>query len=175
MKTTEICKAAGSLLYDSVINSKCTVQCPFCREQCDIINNDHLNHEPPKLHHVRVHRPQCVNKVTWYKSKKLVLDVCNTLVDSTCDLVLLNKDPTGNTKIPYKDYQKEYPEWDIPGETKADPPMYWMWFISCFYKDLVAWSEAVETDIPLSWKGISKSKAIDSLAQTYGVYYAKDN
>ena len=175
LKTTKICKAAGSLLYDSVISSKCTVQCPFCSEQCDIINNNHLNHDPPKLHHVRVHRPQCVNNVTWYKSNKLVVDVCNSLVDSTCNLVLIGKDPTGNTRIPYKDYQKEYPEWDIPGETIADPPMYWMWFVSHFYKDLVAWSEAVETDVPISWKEITKSKAIDSLAQTYGVYYAKDN
>ena len=71
-------------------------------------------------------------------------------------------------KIPYKDYQQEYPEWNIPGETIADPPMYWMWFVSRFYKDLVAWSRAVETEIPQSWRVISKSKAIDSLAQTYG-------
>ena len=169
-----ICKKAGSLLYDSVINTKCTATCPFCREQCDIINSDHLQHDPPKLHHVQVHRPQCVNRGTWYKTNKLVLDVCNNLVDSTCNLVLLYKDPTGNTRIPYKDYQKEYPEWDIPGEAISDPPIYWMWFVSRFYKDLVVWAEAVETDIPQRWKAITKSKAIDSLAQTYGLYYSKD-
>ena len=170
---TTICETAGSLLYDSVINRTCTAQCPFCSEQCDIINSGHLHHKEPKLHHVQVHRPQCVSKVTWYSTNKLVLNVCNSLVDSKCDLILLHKDPTGNTRLPYKDYQKEYPEWDIPGETIADPPMYWMWFVSHFYKDLVSWSGAVETSIPQNWKGISKSKAIESLAQTYGVHYSK--
>ena len=174
-KRSAICKRAASLLYDSVINTKCTTQCPFCSEQCDIINSDHLQHDPPKLHHVQVHRPQCVNRGTWYETNKLVLDVCNNLVDSkSCYLVLLNKDPTGNTRIPYKDYQKEHPEWDIPGESISDPPMYWMWFVAYFYKDLVTWSKAVETDIPETWKTITKSKAIDSLAQTYGLYYSKD-
>ena len=168
-----ICDAAGSLLYDSVINKTCTAQCPFCYEQCDIINSGHLHQKEPKLHYVQVHRPQCVGRVLWHRKKKLVLDVCSSLVDSKNYLVLLNKDPTGNMKIPYKDYQQEYPEWNIPGETIADPPMYWMWFVSRFYKDLVAWSRAVETEIPQSWRAISKSKAIDSLAQTYGVYYSK--
>ena len=168
-----ICDAAGSLLYDSVINKTCNTQCPFCCEQCDIINSDHLHQKEPKLHYVQVHRPQCVGRILWYGTKKLVLDVCSSLVDSKCYLVLLKKDPTGKMRIPYKDYQQEYPEWDIPGETIADPPMYWMWFVSRFYKDLVAWSGAVETDIPLSWKAISKSKAVDSLAQTYRVYYSK--
>ena len=168
-----ICEAAGSLLYDSVINKTCTAQCPFCCEQCDIINSGHLHQKEPKLHYVQVHRPQCVGRVKWYRTKKLVLDVCSSLVDSKNYLVLLKKDPTGKTEIPYKDYQQEYPEWNIPGETIADPPMYWMWFVSHFYKDLVTWSGAVETEIPQSWKAISKSKAIDSLAQTYGVYYSK--
>ena len=168
-----ICDAAGLLLYDSVINKTCTAHCPFCYEQCDIINSGHLDQQEPKLHYVQVHRPQCVGRVNWYRTKKLVLDVCSSLVDSKNNLVLLDKDPTGNTQIPYKDYQQEYPEWNIPGETIADPPMYWMWFVSRFYKDLVTWSGAVETEIPQSWRAISKSKAVDSLAQTYGVYYSK--
>ena len=172
-QSKRICEKASALLYDSVIKKTCTAHCPFCYEQCDIINSDHLNQKEPKLHYVQIHRPQCVVAVLWYRMNKLSLDVCNSLVDSKNYLVLLKKDPTGNTKIPYKDYQQEYPDWNIPGETIADPPMYWMWFVSRFYRDLVAWAGATETEIPQSWKAITKSKAVESLAQTYGVYYSK--
>ena len=169
----KICEAAASCLCDSVINKTCTVECPFCSEQCDIMNSGHLNQKEPTLHHVRVHCPQCVSKVTWYDSKKLVLDVCNSLVESNCHLVLLDKDPTGKTTIPYKDYQREHPEWDIPGAKIDEPPMYWVWFVSHFYRNLVDWSEAKETCIDQNWKTITKSKAIDSLAKTYSVYCLK--
>ena len=167
-----ICEAASLLLYESIIDNTCRAPCPFCGEQCDITNSDHLQHIPPKLHQVQVHRPQCLGKVKWHDSNNLMLDVCNQLVNSKYDLLSTSQDSSEVKRTPYKVYQqhsKESENWDIPDEKIANPPIYWMWFVSHFYRDLCKWLGASATNIPSQWRTISKSKAINSLTKTYGL------
>ena len=167
-EAAKICMNGGLLLYQSIICQTCTEKCPLCGEQCDMM------HGHKDSHHARVHRLQCVNTVKWHKTNKLALKTCNQFVTTNYELLVQNEDPTKNKQITYHSYKELYSDWDIPGEADSNPPLYWMWFVSHFYEDLVSWSGAVETKIPSCWKEIGKSKAIYSLAQAYGLYYSKN-
>ena len=151
----ELTEAAGNKLYDNIMGKICTTKCPFCKEECDNPESDHT------VHLVNLHRPQCIGRTTWLKDKKLVMDVCNTLVASENDIVFTENNT--EQRIPYKDYQKKYTQWDIPGESTINPPIYWMWVITHFYEEILAWTNGKETEIDDVWKRITKEQAIDSL------------
>ena len=151
----ELTEAAGNKLYESIMGYSCKAQCPFCREECDNPVFDH------SCHSVKLHRPQCIGRTTWLTDKKLVIDVCNTLVASENDIVIIEDENT--ERIPYKDYQKKYSGWDIPAQSIENPPTYWMWVIARFYDEILAWTNGNETKIPDLWKRTTKQNAIDSL------------
>ena len=153
----ELTESAGNKLFNSIMGASCKARCPFCKEECDNPVSDHLNHS------VKLHRPQCIGRTTWLTDKKLVIDVCNTLVASDNDIVITENDLI--QRIAFKDYKKKYPRWDISGESIVHPPTYWMWVIAHFYKDILSWTNGNATDIPDVWKRITKEKAIQSLFQ----------
>ena len=66
------------MLRDRLIG--CTEQCPFCGEQCELTDPNHLNFE--KDHFVHIHRPECLGKHTMDNNKQLVLSLCTCLVES---------------------------------------------------------------------------------------------
>ena len=152
---TGLTEVASHKLYRSIMGTTCKAQCPFCKEECDNPVIDHA------LHSVRLHRPQCIGRTTWLKDKKLVIGVCNSLVASKNDIVITENGI--ERRIAYKDYQKVYPGWDIPGENIAHPPTYWMWVIARFYNEILTWTNGNETEIPGEWKSVTKEEAIDNL------------
>ena len=151
----ELTEAAGNALYDSIMKNTCTAKCPFCKEECD---NPASNHT---VHSVNLHRPQCIGRTTWLQDKKLVINVCNTLVASENDIVFIENDV--EQRIPFKEYDKKYTDWTIPGVSTINPPTYWMWVIVRFYEEILAWTNGNETEIDDVWKRITKKDAIDSL------------
>ena len=152
----DLTKDASNKLYENIMKVTCKAQCPFCKEECD---NPGITHT---LHSVRLHRPQCIGRTTWLKDKKLVIDVCNSLVASENDIVI-SVNNIEERRMAFKDYKKFYPGWDIPGRAIAHPPTYWMWVIVRFYKEILAWTNGNETDIPDVWKRVTKEEAIRSL------------
>ena len=150
----ELVETAGNTLYNSIMEKTCKAQCPFCKEECD-------NPVDHRVHSVQLHRPQCIGRTTWLKDKKLVIDVCNSLVASKNYFVVTENNAV--KRFLYKKYQKKYPQWDIPGQSNIGPPTYWMWVIAQFYKEILAWTNGNETDIPDIWKTITKQQAIHSL------------
>ena len=161
----ELTESAGNKLFDSIMGSTCKAQCPFCKEECDNPVSDH------SFHSVSLHRPQCIGRTTWLTDKKLVIDVCNTLVASDNDIVITENDLV--QRIAFKDYQKKYPAWNISSESIIHPPTYWMWVVVHFYKDILSWTNGNETDIPDIWKRITKEKAVESLVHPNNTYIAK--
>ena len=71
-KLTDYAKSPHNLLYNSLIG--CKEQCPFCREQCELTDENHLDSGKP--HYTEVHRPQCLGTYTYIENKKLVLKIC---------------------------------------------------------------------------------------------------
>ena len=155
LQFTGLTEVASYKLYESIMRTTCKAQCPFCKEECDNPVIDHT------LHSVRLHRPQCIGRTTWLTDKKLVTDVCNSLVASRNYIVITENDT--ERRIAYRDYQRIYPEWNIPGETISHPPTYWMWVIARFYRKILNWTDGNETDIPDVWRRVTKEEAIQSL------------
>lgn len=161
----EICESASEKFLENVIGKTCVHQCPFCQEQCDMLNSEHMKQNI--LHKVTIHRPQCIGKMTWLNGHQLVLDICNNLVGSNNRLIILNEDGTEKRRLSYKNYKKIYPDWSISSEKDCHPPTYWMWVVCRFYEEILAWTNGVETEIPPVWKRISKEDAINSLSKIY--------
>ena len=158
----EIIDSASEALYLSIMRGTCTAQCPFCKEECDYTDSNHV--QGGKLHRVSMHRPQCIGKATWHQDKKLVIEVCNSLVASKNDLIFFEDGK--EQRIRYRDYQKRYPDWNIPGDAIVDTPKYWMWVVAHFYDKILSWTGGKDTVIPDVWKSISKSDAIEALLQS---------
>ena len=151
------------LLRDSLIG--CTEQCPFCGEQCELTDPNHV--AGGKDHFINIHRPQCLGRWTWNISKKLVLDLCTFSVES--ENRFCNQD-TNYAWIPYKYYRRLYKNWCISNESPTEAPKYWQWFISRYLKDIIQWAGAAPTSIShLRWKSVSQEMAVASLSEVYKI------
>ena len=157
-----ICLEAGNIIMKNVVESTCSAQCPLCNESCDLSDNH------PTQHRANFHRIQCVCTITWYDSNKLVLDVCNSLVASDAYLIRENNNKVCK-QVKYRDYQTLLQEWNIEEAKGTAAPVYWMWFTSHFYDDLIAWSGSEQTNIPDIWKIITKHQATESLKDAYNI------
>ena len=161
---TKWTKSPHILLADSLVG--CKEQCPFCGEQCEITDKNHLTAE--KDHHIDIHRPQCLRKYTWEESNELVFDTCSESIDSQARF--RNKD-TDHKFVPYKDYRTIYDKWTISNDKPSITPKYWQWFVYNHIDDLITWAGAAPSskkDHP-DWSHISKNEAIKSLSEIYNV------
>ena len=152
------------LLCDHLIG--CTERCPFCKEQCELADPNHVSFG--KDHYIEIHRPECLGKYTWKTSKELVLDLCTSLVENS-NARFQNRD-TGEKWVPYKDYKTIYKDWCIANENPTEVPIYWLWFIKKFGTDIKKWIGA--TSLPYShphWKFVKKDMAIASLFKVYKI------
>ena len=149
------------VLYDCVIG--CTEQCPFCGEQCELTDLNHVACGKP--HYVSIHRPQCLGRVT---SDKLVLDLCTYSVESNQNF---KNNDTNDKWVPYRDYRKIYKDWIISDESPKESPKYWQWFISNYLDEIIEWVGAKPTSIDhLNWGTVSQEIALASLSKVYGIY-----
>jgi len=143
----------------------CCAQCPFCGEQCELTDADHAS--TGKDHYVNIHRPQCLGKYTWIKSKKLIFDMCTFSVES--DYQFRNSD-TNYQWIPYKEYRSIYKGWCISNESPKEAPKYWQWFVNKYIDDIIEWVGSAPTAVNhLGWGGVSEKDALASLSKVYKV------
>ena len=137
----------------------CCAQCPFCGEQCELTDADHVS--SGKDHYAKIHRPQCLNKYTWVRSRELVLDICTVSVESEAEFQ--NEDTNGEC-VAYKDYKTVYKDWCISNESPRESLKYWQWFVSKFYTEIIKWVNSAPTKIDhLGWAAVSEDDAIASL------------
>ena len=160
---TEWSNSPHILLCNSLIG--CTEQCPFCKEQCELFDSDHA--DCGKDHFIHIHRPECLGRMKWHKSKELVLDLCTHSIESDCRF--RNSD-TKNEWVPYKDYRDIYKNWCISNESPIEAPKYWQWFISNYLDEITAWAGATPTSIDrLGWGAVSSNMAVASLSEVYDI------
>ena len=165
--TTDSKNSPHVVLYNSLIG--CTEQCPFCKEQCELTDENHL--ESGKPHYTEIHRPKCLGRYTYVRNKKLVFNTCTLAIET--DAAFRNSD-TDQKWHPYKDYKTIYPNWLISSESPKTGPKYWEWFIAKYLSELIEWSNAAPTSLededtgePLGWEDITEEDAIDNLSETY--------
>ena len=160
-KVTEWKNPPHLVLCNTLIG--CTEQCPFCKEQCELTDPDHL--ALGKVHFTETHRLQCLGRYTWVANKSLVLETCTELIES--DKMFSNHD-TNEEFIPCKDYKTIYKYWLISNEKPRSGPIYWQWFFAEFNTEIEEWAESSKTSVPSAWKLLTKDDAISSLAELYG-------
>ena len=81
----------------------CTAQCPFCGEQCDL-----LEHEDDHDHRTQVHRMDCLAGFREKDTKVMTTNVCPALVDGE----RLFCKPDGESH-PYKEYKTVHKTWSF--------------------------------------------------------------
>ena len=161
--TSESPKSPHMVLYNSLIG--CKEQCPFCKEQCELTDENHLDSGKP--HYTEIHRPKCLGGFTYAKNKQLVFDTCTLAIEN--NLSFRNAD-TNQEYHPYKEYKKIYPNWQISTESPKTGPKYWEWFIASYLSKLTEWNSAEPTSLQdQGWQDITEEEAIDNLSETYGL------
>ncbi|XP_053271611.1 up-regulator of cell proliferation [Pleuronectes platessa] len=145
-------------LFTQVIG--CGKQCPFCGVACVAGGGNHTEHTAP------LHRPEGLNGYKWDKTKKLVTDICSSLVVSD------NRFRCGATKgewTPYKKYKDIYPDWKIPPDGSYEASDYWKYVMAKFNEEFAKEYGLKPADIPTAWKKITRLQAQQSLKGSYNI------
>ncbi len=148
-------------LLNSLIG--CTEQCPFCGEQCDILDPHHYKDTGQK-HRTAVHRMDGLSGWRDNKSEALGTYFCPVEVAS-------NRSFQKRDHIiafhPYKKYQEVYPAWSIPPDKTADSSLYWKWFVDKYPDALARMYNANPPEVKSEW---SKIKWHDVKANLNDIY-----
>ena len=137
----------------------CCEQCPFCKEQCEMIDSNHT-----KDHHCALHRPQCLGGYRGKDSNVMVTEICTECVGS--NLKFLRPDSKDNY-IHYKKYRQVYPNWFIPNELREVAP-YWKWFTAQYINEIAELFK-YEIDLPEDWKCVKLEDAKADIEKKYNL------
>ncbi|KAM8746783.1 interferon-induced very large GTPase 1-like [Acanthopagrus schlegelii] len=138
----------------------CGKQCPFCAAPCEAGGRGHTEH------HASLHRPQGLGRYIWDGTKKLVTDICSSLVISD---MRFRCAATNGEWHPYKRYTEIYPDWKIAPDASLQATDYWKYVLAKFNDKFAEAYNAKPADIPLTWKMITDKKAEDSLKKTFNI------
>ena len=147
---TKLIKEVAEIVRESVAG--CCEQCPFCNEQCERTDSTHEG-----KHFCTLHRPMCLGNCRNDKTKVMVVNICTERVSSDARFKCADTD---DKWVDYKDYQKIYPDWDIPKEGGKSAP-YWKWFTAQYKKDIVRLFDMSDdvSVIPSDWKHLTHKDA----------------
>ena len=138
-------------LYEQV--SGCTEQCPFCKAQCELTNENHWSAETSQceVQHQTQHRPQCLGNFRWATDNTMMLEVCSTLV---AGIITFRNEKTEQEFQPYKKYAKYYPDWKIVADRSLEASLYWKWLIGHYPREIERMFDYEQTAVPQEWKNI---------------------
>ena len=119
----------------------CTAQCPFCGEQCDL-----LEHDKTERHRTEIHRIDCIAGWRYKETSVMSTGFCPALVAGDQSFYKAN-----NELQPYKQYISVYPDWFIPPNVTSKCTMYWKWFVSKYHKFLAEEYQAEPANVPDQW------------------------
>ena len=140
----------------------CTAACPFCGEQCDILDEDHLKNK--QLHRTEIHRSTCL--AGWRNIITQVMDTgfCPHLVASNRSF----RDKEDKRHL-YKQYKDVFPNWSIEPTTTVNNALYWKRFIRKYNDELALSYNAKAAHIPDHWDEFTKEGVITDLKKLYSI------
>ncbi|KAG9331958.1 hypothetical protein JZ751_016334, partial [Albula glossodonta] len=136
----------------------CGKQCPFCKAPCEAGGDSHTEH------FTSIHRPEGLGKYRWTDSKKLVPDICSSLVASEYKFC---SNETNGKYHPHKDYREFYPDWRIQPDASIQASVYWKFVFAKFNTQFAKKYKAKPTDLPSGWSQITKEEALQSLEKAF--------
>ena len=137
----------------------CCEQCPFCKEQCEIIDSNHTND-----HHCTLHRPLCLGGYRGKDSNVMLTEICTERVGSDHQF---RRPGSEDDYIYYKEYREVYPNWFIPNELREVAP-YWKWFTAQYIKEIAELFK-YEIDLPEDWKYVKLEDAKHDVEMKYNL------
>ena len=140
----------------------CTEQCPFCKEQCDWLDPNHIDDD--QKHYIAVHRPEYLGGYRWSKTNVLTTDFCPALVAG--DITFRNA-ATKQESHPFKDYQSIYPNWSIPPDLTSEGSLYWKRFVGKYKEELGRKFSAKPPKVPPQWHDIKWEEVEEHLNSIY--------
>lgn len=181
--TEELCKKLGAVSiqgfptllnmetwdktpYDILTRSLigCCEQCPFCKEQCELLDS---KHEGTK-HSISLHRPECLSGRSWKGSNKMALEICTASVGSKCSFGYQDKDGELKWK-PYSMYQDVYPTWSISPDVSIEASSYWKWFVATYTTDIAQLYGMKTNEVPQAWTSLTLDKVKDDMKKLYNM------
>ncbi|XP_062412964.1 interferon-induced very large GTPase 1-like [Sardina pilchardus] len=138
----------------------CRKQCPFCGTPCEAGGKEHSEHFSS------MHRPQGLGCFKWIKDKKLVTDICSSVVISGSKFQC---DKTNGKLVPYKEYRTVYPDWKITGDAKVQATDYWKYVLMKFNTEFARHYNSEPADIPSNWTELTLDNAIESLKKSFNI------
>ncbi|ROI65366.1 Interferon-induced very large GTPase 1 [Anabarilius grahami] len=126
----------------------CGKQCPFCDAPCEAGVETH------RKHFVLIHRPQGIGQYRNHDSKKLVTDICTSLVHGNGNFKCHD---TNDQWRPYGEYDKIYPDWRIDRDPSIDASAYWKYVMTEFNEQFAEQYNAKPAEI--TWGNITKTDA----------------
>ena len=137
----------------------CTAQCPFCGEQCDLLEHDN-DHD----HRAEVHRMDCLAGFRDKDTRVMTTSVCPALVDGKGSF----RKPDGESH-PYKKYKTVHKTWSIPPDVTSKSCSYWKWFVGTYKDQLAEEYDALPAKAPPQWSQIKWSEIKEDLESAYNV------
>ncbi len=137
----------------------CTAQCPFCGEQCDL-----LEHDDSCDHRTEVHRIGCLAGWRYRETGQMITSICPILIAGGGSFY-----PTTNSDetVPFKDYKTIHPQWFIPPDVVAKSCSYWKWFVSTHREELEKEYDADGSLFPAEWANIKWNSIKQDLKAVY--------
>ncbi|XP_052463235.1 LOW QUALITY PROTEIN: up-regulator of cell proliferation-like [Carassius gibelio] len=132
----------------------CGKQCPFCKAPCEAGGEAHTKH------FVSIHRPQGLGRCRLNVSKKLMTDICTSLV---CSGKSFKCSATKYQWCKHKEYSKIYTHWQIDSDPSREASSYWKYVMAKFNEEFAKEYDSKPADIPSYWKEITKTQAEESL------------
>ena len=136
----------------------CCEQCPFCKEQCELTNPNHVGVK----HSVDIHRPHCLGGRVYVRTGEMVLKTCNTQVESEGEFGYTDADGTQRYH-PRKKYQDIYPTWTITPDSSLEAASYWKWFVANYMTEIADHFGIKMTEIPPSWRALTRERVVEEL------------
>ncbi len=140
----------------------CTAQCPFCGEQCDLLDP---NHENDYDHRIEIHRISCLKGRRWKDSGVMTTHFCQASV-SRADLLFEYEEDEYH---PYNDYKSIYKNWEIAPDISSESSLYWKWFVGKYYENIAKEFVAKPPDVPNEWHHIEWSAVEKNLKELYNI------
>uniref|UniRef100_A0A673CAM4 Si:dkey-85k7.12 n=1 Tax=Sphaeramia orbicularis TaxID=375764 RepID=A0A673CAM4_9TELE len=145
-------------LFTKVIG--CGKQCPFCSAPCEAGGSHHTEHW------TSLHRPEALGAYRWYDTKKLVTNICSSLVISNSSFFCV---ATNGKWHPHKRYTEIYPDWKIAPDISLQASDYWKHIMAKFNNNFADAFNANPADIPREWTKITQKQAEQSLKVSFSI------
>ena len=138
----------------------CTAQCPFCGEQCDLMEHEVSTQQ----HRTEVHRIDCLAGWREKQSQIMVTGFCPALVAS--DRHFCKAD---DELHPYKNYRSVYTTWSIPPNVTSKSTLYWKWFVNKYRIQLAEVYKAKPAKVPEGWSEYKWNDVKEDLENIYNI------